>query len=286
MRRLSRGRSGTSSDLSADEVNPSFSTNQHLLSPQGSRIGGWVKSLASRSKSRSRSRLSTQPDDTPPPPYTSSSQSLNAPASDQHQTSEKQSQDNLIRKEDSSTPDKLPIQGVQSRTGTGNKHNPSQGQAVSGDNQSAESSSDEDEFIFLERYDVVFVVDDSRSMNNVDIPGAQSRWFETLHVLNQVVEICIAKDTDGPDLFFLNRKNCGESIKGNVFKGGKAEEASASTCYRHIKDFTHAQQIFEAVKLGNYTPLGSRLEHILPRLLQAERQQQTKAIEHYCHYRW
>mgnify|MGYP003675548273 CR=1 FL=1 len=64
-----------------------------------------------------------------------------------------------------------------------------------------------EKFPYLEDYDIVFLIDDSGSMNS---PLSESqhatRWDELKEVVKIVVEIATIFDDDGVDLYFLNRE--------------------------------------------------------------------------------
>eukprot|EP01062_Namystynia_karyoxenos_P083523 TRINITY_DN9614_c0_g1_i1.p1 TRINITY_DN9614_c0_g1~~TRINITY_DN9614_c0_g1_i1.p1 ORF type:complete len:433 (+),score=140.89 TRINITY_DN9614_c0_g1_i1:77-1300(+) len=59
----------------------------------------------------------------------------------------------------------------------------------------------------LARYDIVFLVDDSGSMNQVEVTNGvrQSRWQEMRDTLGALIEFATYFDDDGTDVYFLNR---------------------------------------------------------------------------------
>eukprot|EP01062_Namystynia_karyoxenos_P049889 TRINITY_DN38463_c0_g1_i1.p1 TRINITY_DN38463_c0_g1~~TRINITY_DN38463_c0_g1_i1.p1 ORF type:complete len:400 (+),score=125.45 TRINITY_DN38463_c0_g1_i1:77-1201(+) len=59
----------------------------------------------------------------------------------------------------------------------------------------------------LARYDIVFLVDDSGSMNQVEVTNGvrQTRWQEVKDTLAALIEFATYFDDDGTDVHFLNR---------------------------------------------------------------------------------
>ena len=63
-----------------------------------------------------------------------------------------------------------------------------------------------EKFSILEDYDIVFLLDDSGSMNTpLDEGSYDTRWDELKGVVKIVVEIATIFDDDGIDIYFLNR---------------------------------------------------------------------------------
>ena len=100
----------------------------------------------------------------------------------------------------------------------------------------------------LEDFDIVFVCDDSGSMNAKCALGGddpykprQTRWEELKDTLCTVVEISTALDDDGIDVYFLNRY---PPLK-NVMSRSVVEE------------------VFDSHQPGGYTPIASVLQQVL-----------------------
>lgn len=64
-----------------------------------------------------------------------------------------------------------------------------------------------EDLMVLARYDIVFLVDDSSSMNTVEVTAGvkQSRWKELRDTVSALVEFAAYFDDDGTDIYFLNR---------------------------------------------------------------------------------
>jgi len=58
------------------------------------------------------------------------------------------------------------------------------------------------EFLVLQRYDIVLILDDSSSMNTKS--GCTTRWGELRHTCALIVDIASSLDQDGIDVYFLN----------------------------------------------------------------------------------
>lgn len=65
-----------------------------------------------------------------------------------------------------------------------------------------------EDLMVLARYDIVFLVDDSASMNTVETTAGvrQSRWKELRDTVSALIEFAAYFDDDGTDIYFLNRK--------------------------------------------------------------------------------
>lgn len=58
----------------------------------------------------------------------------------------------------------------------------------------------------LKEWDIVFVCDDSGSMNTIDKGNHHSRWHELKEVMSFLIKLATCVDSDGPDLYFLNQE--------------------------------------------------------------------------------
>ena len=75
------------------------------------------------------------------------------------------------------------------------------------------SIADANDLVLLQGYDIVFIADDSGSMQLSSVPQNQrklgqsepSRWDELKGTVQMIVEIATCFDPDGVDIFFLNR---------------------------------------------------------------------------------
>lgn len=101
----------------------------------------------------------------------------------------------------------------------------------------------------LENYDVVLIVDDSGSMNTPldDNTGFSTRWDELKSVVNIVIDISTIFDSDGIDIYFLNRssyKNINSLNKVNSILIEKPYGATPLTqCVRNVlNDFEHSSK--------------------------------------------
>jgi len=65
-----------------------------------------------------------------------------------------------------------------------------------------------EDLMVLARYDIVFLVDDSSSMNTVEVTAGvrQSRWKELRDTVSALIEFAAYFDDDGTDIYFLNRE--------------------------------------------------------------------------------
>ncbi|TFK55409.1 hypothetical protein OE88DRAFT_1651714 [Heliocybe sulcata] len=86
----------------------------------------------------------------------------------------------------------------------------------------------------LKKYNTVFIVDDSSSMEG-------KLWMEARSVLANLAHVAQKYDVDGIDVCFLNSKSRGEKLKG-----------SASV-----------QRLFDTMRPYGATPIGERLELLL-----------------------
>ncbi|CAF1079299.1 unnamed protein product, partial [Didymodactylos carnosus] len=58
----------------------------------------------------------------------------------------------------------------------------------------------------LEGFEIVLLCDDSGSMNTPLEIGTQTRWDEMKQIVNIILDICIIFDSNGVDIYFLNRR--------------------------------------------------------------------------------
>jgi len=98
------------------------------------------------------------------------------------------------------------------------------------------SSSTDDQYAFLATFDTIFLIDDSGSM-------AGSRWKETSAALEAITPICVAHDSDGIDIHFLN--------------------TPSSIYHKNLTSASTVREIFSTVSPRGSTPTGQRLNSIL-----------------------
>ncbi|KAK8086654.1 hypothetical protein PG994_001628 [Apiospora phragmitis] len=111
----------------------------------------------------------------------------------------------------------------------------------------ANISTEDDEFAFLSSFDTVFLIDDSGSMTG-------DSWAEVRGVLREIVPTCVAHDSDGVDVYFLNHRSSELLDKGS----GKA-----GTGYRGVTNAEGVAELFRRVRPSGGTPTGQRLGQIL-----------------------
>ncbi|CAF1170310.1 unnamed protein product [Didymodactylos carnosus] len=58
----------------------------------------------------------------------------------------------------------------------------------------------------LEGYEILLLCDDSGSMNTPLETTSQTRWDELKQIINIILDICIIFDSNGVDIYFLNRR--------------------------------------------------------------------------------
>ncbi|KAI9809139.1 MAG: hypothetical protein M1825_002429 [Sarcosagium campestre] len=95
---------------------------------------------------------------------------------------------------------------------------------------------DDTAFNFLSTFDTLFLIDDSGSM-------AGSSWRTVSSALRAITPICVAHDSDGIDVHFLN-----------------ASDRVSST---HIKTAEGVESLFARVRPSGGTPTGNRLLQLL-----------------------
>ncbi|KAI1807774.1 hypothetical protein F4811DRAFT_559577 [Daldinia bambusicola] len=106
----------------------------------------------------------------------------------------------------------------------------------------------DDQYAFLREFNTIFLIDDSLSMK------AERRWAETQAAVAAIVPICVERDEDGVDVYFLNHKT---SDRGDASRG------AAGTGYRCLREARLVTDLFEVVRPSQATPTGTRLDQIL-----------------------
>ncbi|KAI0846586.1 hypothetical protein F5Y00DRAFT_264398 [Daldinia vernicosa] len=106
----------------------------------------------------------------------------------------------------------------------------------------------DDQYAFLREFNTIFLIDDSLSMK------VERRWAETQAVVAAIVPICVERDEDGVDVYFLNHRT---SDRGDASRG------AAGTGYRSLRDPKLVTDLFTVVRPSQATPTGIRLDHIL-----------------------
>ncbi|CAI0647444.1 unnamed protein product [Colletotrichum noveboracense] len=109
------------------------------------------------------------------------------------------------------------------------------------------ASTPEDPYAFLSFFDTVFLIDDSSSMEG-------SSWLEVQRALQAITLICVARDADGIDLYFLNNQ---------TKEKGDKNQGKASSGRFNIKKSETVAEIFDKVRPRGATFTGERLRHIL-----------------------
>jgi uncharacterized protein YegL len=98
------------------------------------------------------------------------------------------------------------------------------------------ASTADDRYAFLNTFDTIFLIDDSGSM-------AGRSWRETGAALETITPICVAHDSDGIDIHFLNAKD--------------------SPIFHNVTSPATVREIFTSVRPQGGTPTGQRLNQIL-----------------------
>ncbi|KAK3906479.1 hypothetical protein C8A05DRAFT_40751 [Staphylotrichum tortipilum] len=106
----------------------------------------------------------------------------------------------------------------------------------------------EDRYAFLSSFDTIFLIDDSGSM-------AGSRWRETGAALRAVAPICTSHDANGVDIFFLNHRNSPG--------WGAASSDNPASGFRNVRTAAEVEALFNRVRPGSATPMGTRINAIL-----------------------
>ncbi|SPO05698.1 uncharacterized protein DNG_08385 [Cephalotrichum gorgonifer] len=112
----------------------------------------------------------------------------------------------------------------------------------------ANTTTSEDPYAFLSKFDTIFLIDDSGSMTLSD------RWRETKEALRSITPICAAHDSDGIDVYFLNNKSN---------QPADAKSGRPANGYRGIKNAAAVDRLFSSVRPRGGTMTGTRLHHIL-----------------------
>lgn len=102
----------------------------------------------------------------------------------------------------------------------------------------------EDPLDFLRKFDTIFIIDDSGSMQVNERPDGSigpSRWEEARDAVCGVVELASNYDDDGVDVYFLNSE---KSLEGT-------------------RDANEVMDIFDSIEPSGATPTGTRLELLL-----------------------
>ncbi|KAI1471470.1 uncharacterized protein F4812DRAFT_455582 [Daldinia caldariorum] len=106
----------------------------------------------------------------------------------------------------------------------------------------------DDQYAFLREFNTIFLIDDSLSMK------VDRRWAETQAAVAAIVPICVERDEDGVDVYFLNHKTA---------DGGDPSRGAAGTGYRSLRDAKLVTDLFDVVRPSQATPTGTRLDQIL-----------------------
>ncbi|KAF8462904.1 hypothetical protein BDZ91DRAFT_319504 [Kalaharituber pfeilii] len=122
---------------------------------------------------------------------------------------------------------------------------PAQGRQIS------TKSVKDDDFALLRRFDTIFLIDDSASMNltTSTLKNPKSHWSEVRDVLTAIVGLCAEFDQNGVDVHFIN-----SSLTSTKFSG------------HNIKDAKGVMKLFEArAKHGirGSTPTAEALDLII-----------------------
>jgi hypothetical protein len=111
----------------------------------------------------------------------------------------------------------------------------------------------DDAYSFLDKFDTVFLIDDSGSM-------AGGLWRQTADALMTITPICTAHDADGIDIHFLNHPKS----------------------YMNVTSPTTVREIFQTVRPGGSTPTGFRLTEIFEKYFENYQPKVTKPINIIC----
>lgn len=108
---------------------------------------------------------------------------------------------------------------------------------------------EDDPYGFLTDFDTVFLIDDSGSMRG-------KLWKEVETALQVILPICIARDLDGVDFYFLNTED--------------------DKRFRNVTNPDVVAQIFQSVRPYALTPTGKRLNDVMRPYLNALQTSQAK----------
>ncbi|KAG8904515.1 hypothetical protein FRC01_008703, partial [Tulasnella sp. 417] len=92
----------------------------------------------------------------------------------------------------------------------------------------------DDDLKVLKKYDTVFVIDDSGSMEG-------PRWQQAREALQEIVEMAVKWDRNGVDIYFLNSRKC------------------ATSCTKPER----VTKLFDEVSPDGWTPTGARLKQLI-----------------------
>jgi uncharacterized protein YegL len=111
----------------------------------------------------------------------------------------------------------------------------------------------DDAYAFLDKFDTVFLIDDSGSM-------AGGLWRQTADALMTITPICTAHDADGIDIHFLNHPKS----------------------YNNVTSPTTVREIFQTVRPGGATPTGLRLQDLFEEYFKNYQPKVTKPMNIIC----
>jgi Mg-chelatase subunit ChlD len=111
----------------------------------------------------------------------------------------------------------------------------------------------DDAYAFLDKFDTVFLIDDSGSM-------AGGLWRQTADALMTITPICTAHDADGIDIHFLNHREP----------------------YRNVTSTIRVREIFQTVKPGGATPTGTKLQELFEKYFETYQPKVTKPMNIIC----
>ncbi|KAI2611244.1 uncharacterized protein GGS25DRAFT_519543 [Hypoxylon fragiforme] len=117
------------------------------------------------------------------------------------------------------------------------------------------TAADDDQYAFLAEFNTIFLIDDSASM------ATENRWAETRRAVSSLLPVCVARDRDGVDVYFLNHTtpDRGDPARGACGGG-----------YRNVTSAAAVDALFAtAVRPRSATPTGLRLDRILRAYLRA-----------------
>lgn len=108
---------------------------------------------------------------------------------------------------------------------------------------------------FLQEYNLVFVVDDSTSMQH------NGRWQEVTDVLASIAPICAkhSPDNTGIDIYFLNHHPVSNISELGFSKTDKSNKGG----HTNLQTTNQVREIFNAIEPRGPTPFGARLNQLL-----------------------
>jgi hypothetical protein len=119
-----------------------------------------------------------------------------------------------------------------------------------------QKSISEDALELLRKYDILVLIDDSRSMAE----NGRRRWLEARDALAPLADKAGRYDTDGLDIYFLNSRSKGDGLTVSIVHQKLPVHFLSM---EHWQDAAGVLQLFESVRPNGATPLGDRLEEIL-----------------------